>query len=134
MTTKSKTAEPTATAATPAAAKPTITPPAATQELTRVQALHAMLSRAGGASVNEIAQAFGWQSHSCRGLISTSRSKLGWDVSTAKIAERGVVYAIAAAALLQAEVSAKASAATKPETKAKGKAAKPKAKRARAGA
>jgi hypothetical protein len=130
MTTKSKTAEPTATAAAPAAAKPTVTPPAATKQLTRGQALHAMLSRAGGASVNEIAEAFGWQNHSIRGLISTSRSKLGWDVSTAKIAERGVVYALASAARPQAEVSAKASVTAKPETKAKSKAAaKPKAKR-----
>jgi hypothetical protein len=46
-----------------------------------------MLSRAGGSSVAEIAEAFGgWEHHSCRGLISTSRRKLGWDVTTAKVA------------------------------------------------
>jgi hypothetical protein len=112
--------------AKPAAAKPT-----------RVEHLHAMLSRAGGSSIAEIAEAFGgWEHHSCHGLISTARRKLGWNVTTAKADDgRGTVYSIAADARPQAEVSAKASATAKPEKKAKGKAAaKPKAKRARASA
>jgi hypothetical protein len=104
-------------------------------KLTRVEHLHQMLSRAGGSSVAEIAEAFGgWEHHSCRGLISTGRRKLGWNVTTARADDgRGTVYSIAADRP-QAEVSAKASATAKPETKAKGKTAKPKAKRARASA
>jgi hypothetical protein len=43
------------TTKTAAAAQPTKQP-------TRVESLHAMLSRAGGASINEIAGAFGWYS------------------------------------------------------------------------
>jgi hypothetical protein len=125
MNTKSKTAK----TATPASKPATKT--------TRAEMLHEMLSRAGGSSVAEIAEAFGgWEHHSCRGLISTSRRKLGWNVTTAKADDgRGTVYSIAADARPQAEVSAKASATAKPEKKAKGKAAaKPKAKRARASA
>jgi hypothetical protein len=87
-----------ATSAKPAAAKPT-----------RVEHLHAMLSRAGGSSIAEIAEAFGgWEHHSCRGLISTARRKLGWNVTTAKADDgRGTVYSITAARP-QAEASAKA--------------------------
>jgi hypothetical protein len=87
--------------------------PPATKQPTRVESLHAMLSRAGGASINEIAGAFGWARHSCRGLISTSRSKLNWNVATSKIEGRGVVYSIAAAARPQAETKTKASAKAK---------------------
>jgi hypothetical protein len=97
MTTKSKTAK-------PAAAK-----------LTRVERLHAMLQAKGGASVNEIAGAFGAR-HSCRGLISTSRRKYDWPVTTSKVEGRGVVYSVAAP---------KASAA--PKAKAKASALKAKA-------
>jgi hypothetical protein len=82
----------------------------AAKQPTRVQALHAMLSRAGGASVDEIASAFNWARHSCRGLISTSRSKLGWSVKTERQPDRGVVYSIAAS-------KAKASARAKPKGK-----------------
>jgi hypothetical protein len=81
MATKSKTAK-----------KPTVA-----KRTTRVEALHALLTRAGGASVDEIASAFNWARHSCRGLVSTSRSKLGWDIVSEKVAERGIVYSIAAA-------------------------------------
>ena len=46
----------------------TVKQPAPAKRTTRVQALHALLSRAGGASVDEIASAFNWAKHSCRGL------------------------------------------------------------------
>jgi hypothetical protein len=83
-------------------------------KLTRVEHLHQMLSRAGGSSVAEIAEAFGgWEHHSCRGLISTSRRNLGWNVTTAKVDDgRGTVYSIAAA-----RPQAKASAKAKPKRK-----------------
>jgi hypothetical protein len=75
--------------------------------------LHQMLSREGGASVAEIAEAFNsWEHHSCRGLISTSRRKHGWNVATAKADGRGTVYSIAAA-----RPQAKASAKAKPKGK-----------------
>lgn len=114
MTTKSKTAK----NAKPATKVAKDAAPATKH--TRVSMLHEMLSRAGGSSVAEIAEAFGgWEHHSCRGLISTSRRKLGWNVTTAKADDgRGTVYTIAAARP-QAKASAKASA----------KSAKPKGKR-----
>jgi hypothetical protein len=99
------------------ATKKTAKTAAPAKRTTRVQALHALLSRAGGASVDEIASAFNWARHSCRGLVSTSRSKLGWDIVSEKVAERGVVYSIAAAR-------------PPAETKAKASAAKPRGKRA----
>jgi hypothetical protein len=84
-----------------------------TAKPSRESQLHALLSQTGGASINEIIQAFGWARHSCRGLISTSRSKLNWNVATSKIEGRGVVYSIAAAARPQAETKTKASAKAK---------------------
>jgi hypothetical protein len=106
MTTKSKTAK---------TAKPASKPVPATKT-TRAAMLHEMLSRADGASIAEIAEAFnGWEHHSCRGLISTSRRKHGWNVATAKADDgRGTVYSIAAA---------------RPQAKASAKSAKPKGKR-----
>jgi hypothetical protein len=106
MNTKSKTAK---------TAKPASKPATKT---TRAEMLHEMLSRAGGSSVAEIAEAFGgWEHNSCRGLISTSRRKLGWNVTTAKAGDgRGTVYTIAAARP-QAKASAKASAKAKPNAK-----------------
>jgi hypothetical protein len=92
----------------------TVKQPEVAKRTTRVEALHELLSRAGGASVDEIASAFNWARHSCRGLVSTSRSKLGWEVSTAKIAERGIVYSIAAA---RPKADTKAKAAAKPRGK-----------------
>jgi hypothetical protein len=81
---------------------------------TRAAMLHEMLSRAGGASIAEIAEAFnGWEHHSCRGLISTSRRKHGWSVATAKADDgRGTVYTIAAD-----HPQAKSSAKAKPKGK-----------------
>ena len=96
------------------ATKKTTKTAAPAKRTTRVQALHALLTRAGGASVNEIAAQFNWARHSCRGLVSTSRSKLGWDIVSEKVAERGVVYSIAAA---RPKAETKAKAAAKPRGK-----------------
>ena len=96
------------------ATKKTTKTAAPAKRTTRVEALHALLSRAGGASVDEIASAFNWARHSCRGLVSTSRSKLGWDIVSEKVAERGVVYSIAAA---RPKAETKAKAAAKPRGK-----------------
>jgi hypothetical protein len=111
-TTKTKTAKP--------ASKP-----APATKTTRVATLHEMISREGGASVAEISEAFGgWEHHSCRGLISTSRRKHGWPLTTVRTDDgRGTVYTLTPP---QAKASAKASASAKP--------AKAKAKRSRANA
>jgi DNA-binding MarR family transcriptional regulator len=57
----------------------------------------AMLRGAGGATVEEIAAATGWQRHTVRGAIAGAlKKKLGLDVISEKIEGRGRVYRIAA--------------------------------------
>ena len=56
-----------------------------------------MLKHAGGASIEEIVAAFGWQAHTVRGAIAGAlKKKLGLDVISEKIEGRGRVYRIAA--------------------------------------
>ena len=58
-------------------------------------AVIAMLRRPEGATVDEIANAMGWQRHTVRGLFSgTLKKKLGLTVASAQ-EERGRVYRIA---------------------------------------
>jgi Protein of unknown function (DUF3489) len=60
-------------------------------------AVIAMLRRPEGATVNEVANATGWQRHTVRGVFSgTLKKKLGLTVTSAK-EERGRVYRIGAA-------------------------------------
>jgi uncharacterized protein DUF3489 len=60
-------------------------------------AVIAMLRRAEGATVDEVASATGWQRHTVRGVFSgTLKKKLGLTVTSAK-EERGRVYRIGAA-------------------------------------
>ncbi len=55
-----------------------------------------MLKRPKGASIAEIAEAFGWQPHTVRGAIAGAlKKKLGLDVTSEKIENRGRVYRIA---------------------------------------
>ena len=55
----------------------------------------AMLRRAEGATIDEVASATGWQRHTVRGVFSgTLKKKLGLTVASAK-EERGRVYRIA---------------------------------------
>jgi hypothetical protein len=55
----------------------------------------AMLQRAEGATIEEVAGAMGWQRHTVRGLFSgTLKKKLGLALASAK-EERGRVYRIA---------------------------------------
>ena len=59
-------------------------------------AVIAMLRRPEGATVDEIANAMGWQRHTVRGLFSgTLKKKLGLTLASAQ-EERGRVYRIAA--------------------------------------
>lgn len=55
-----------------------------------------MLKRTDGASIDEIAKAFGWQPHTVRGAIAGAlKKKLGLDVTSEKVEGRRRVYRIA---------------------------------------
>ena len=55
--------------------------------------LIAMLQGADGATIAEIASAFGWQPHTVRGAIAGAlKKKLGLDVTSEKVDGRGRVY------------------------------------------
>ena len=58
--------------------------------------LIAMLRRAKGATVDEIAEALSWQPHTVRGAIAGAlKKKLGLDVLSDKVEGRGRIYRIA---------------------------------------
>jgi hypothetical protein len=64
---------------------------------TKQAQLIAMLQRPEGATVAEIADALGWQHHTVRGAIAGAlKKKLGLDVESEKVDERGRVYRVAA--------------------------------------
>jgi hypothetical protein len=55
-----------------------------------------MLKRPEGATIDEIAAAFGWQAHTVRGAVAGAlKKKLGLDVVSEKIEGRGRTYRIA---------------------------------------
>ena len=57
--------------------------------------LIAMLQAKDGATVEEIAKAFGWQNHTVRGaLFGAVKKKLGLDILSEKVEGRGRVYRI----------------------------------------
>ncbi len=59
--------------------------------------LIAMLRRAKGATIDEIAEAFTWQPHTVRGAIAGAlKKKLGLNVTSEKDEKRGHVYRIVA--------------------------------------
>ncbi|NKB59539.1 MAG: DUF3489 domain-containing protein [Alphaproteobacteria bacterium] len=75
---------------TPSSAKPD-------RKGTKQNVMIDLLRRDGGASIDELSQALGWQAHSVRGAISGAlKKKLGLTVMSEKHAERGRVYHIAA--------------------------------------
>ena len=68
----------------------------ATKRSSKQDAVLAMLQRAEGATVDEVASAMGWQRHTVRGFFSgTLKKKLGMTLASAQ-EERGRVYRIAA--------------------------------------
>lgn len=70
--------------------------PRKAREGSKQEALIAMLKRPEGASIAEIAAAFGWQAHTVRGAIAgTLKKKLGLRVTSEKVEGRGRVYKIA---------------------------------------
>jgi Protein of unknown function (DUF3489) len=60
--------------------------------MTRAEAVIEMLTRKDGITIAEMQQAFGWQPHSCRGVISTTHKKHRLDVTSAVEGARGRVY------------------------------------------
>lgn len=60
---------------------------------TKQEALIAMLRAEGGATIDEIVEATGWQPHTVRGAMSGAlKKKLGLEVTSEKVADRGRVY------------------------------------------
>lgn len=74
--------------------KPAKAPRAARTDTKQAQ-LIAMLKRAKGASIEEIAEALGWQHHTVRGAIAGAlKKKLGLTIESEKVERRGRVYRI----------------------------------------
>ena len=79
-----------------AEAKPTEDPapkPRTPREGTKQATLIAMLRAPDGATIAEIMDATGWQSHTVRGAMSGAlKKKLGLEVTSEKVEDRGRVY------------------------------------------
>jgi len=74
----------------------------------------AMLRRAEGATVDEVARATGWQRHTVRGMFSgTLKKKLGLTLASAK-EERGRVYRVDIGTISRAGLTSPRSSATLP--------------------
>lgn len=70
----------------------------APREGTKQAALIAMLRAPEGATIEEIMAAMGWQSHTVRGAMAGAlKRKLGFEVTSEKVEERGRVYKLPAA-------------------------------------
>ncbi|WP_366142856.1 DUF3489 domain-containing protein [Pseudooceanicola sp.] len=63
------------------------------QRVTKQQIMMDMLSRPEGATIEELAEATGWLSHTCRGAMSGAlKKKLGLTITSEKEDQRGRVY------------------------------------------
>ena len=81
---------------TPPAEAPTA--PVQRRKGTKQETLIEMLRAEGGATIEEIMVATGWQSHTVRGAIAGAlKKKLGLDVTSEKIDGRGRVYKLCGA-------------------------------------
>jgi hypothetical protein len=77
--------------------RPTAKTPTKARTGTKQEQVIAMLKRAKGATVDEIARAFGWQWHTVRGIFAGAlKKKLGLAVSSERIKGRGRVYRLPA--------------------------------------
>lgn len=82
------------TATEPKAAPKTRTPREGTKQATLI----AMLRAPDGATIEEIMAATGWQSHTVRGAMAGAlKKKLGLEVTSEKVENRGRVYKLPAA-------------------------------------
>lgn len=78
-----------------AEAPPPVKPASKTRADSKQTHLIGMLKRPGGASIEEIVGAFGWQAHTVRGAIAGAlKKKLGLTVTSEKVEGRGRVYRI----------------------------------------
>lgn len=84
------------TRAIPAPSVDVLTPSAATATLTKQARLIELLSRDGGASINELVASLGWLPHTTRAALTGLRKK-GHNVSKIKV-DDATRYSIAAAA------------------------------------
>ena len=74
-----------------AAVKPASAKPAGSKQATIIE----MLRSEDGATIADIVGATGWQPHTVRGAISGAlKKRLGLDITSEKIADRGRVYRI----------------------------------------
>ncbi|WP_281826170.1 DUF3489 domain-containing protein [Jannaschia rubra] len=76
---------------------PAETPPAPVQRRkgTKQETLIEMLRAEGGATIDEIVEATGWQAHTVRGAMSGAlKKKLGLEVTSEKVEGRGRVYSL----------------------------------------
>lgn len=79
---------------TPPAETPTA--PIQRRKGTKQETLIEMLRAKGGATIDEIVEATGWQAHTVRGAMSGAlKKKLGLTITSEKIEGRGRVYGIA---------------------------------------
>ena len=63
------------------------------QRVTKQQIMIDMLSRPEGATIEELIEATGWLSHTCRGAMSGAlKKKLGLTITSEKEDQRGRVY------------------------------------------
>jgi len=63
--------------------------------VTKLAVLQDLLRRRGGATIDDLVEATGWQPHSVRGTISgTLKKKRGLEVISEKVEGRGRVYRI----------------------------------------
>jgi len=94
-TTDAPTEEPTQDAPTETEAAPKARTP---REGTKQATLIAMLRAPEGATIEEIMAATGWQSHTVRGAMAGAlKKKLGLEVTSEKVENRGRVYKLPAA-------------------------------------
>ena len=74
----------------------TPTAPVQLRKGTKQETLIEMLRAEGGATIDEIVEATGWQAHTVRGAMSGAlKKKLGLTITSEKIEGRGRVYVIA---------------------------------------
>ncbi|HBG98600.1 MAG TPA: hypothetical protein DDY29_07685 [Rhodobacteraceae bacterium] len=76
---------------------PAETPPAPVQRRkgTKQETLIEMLRAEGGATIDEIVEATGWQAHTVRGAMSGAlKKKLGLTITSEKVEGRGRVYCL----------------------------------------
>ena len=76
-----------------------ITDQATAPRTTKQEQILTLLSQSGGATINEVMRATGWQEHSVRGFFAgTVRKKLGFELTSEKVADEDRRYGIKVAA------------------------------------